>query len=194
MADEITSPEGGSETTTTEADTAKTFTQDELNRIVNERVNKSKAQFKDYPDLKAAAEKLATLEAEGQTETQKLRTAAEKAQQESAQHKAALDTATNTIRETRVEAAVLLEAAKQGATDPGDVFKLLDGASVEIDETGKVTGADKAVADLLKSKPHLAAHVAPGGFGGGVQGAVSAPDSKAAFNEQLRREAGFAAR
>lgn len=193
MTDEATPPEGGSETTT-EPETTKTFTQDELNRIVNERVNKSKAQFKDYPDLKAASERLATLEAEGQTETQKLRTAVEKAQQEAAQHKAALDTATNSIRETRVEAAVLLEAAEQGAADPGDVFKLLDGASVEIDENGKVTGADKAVADLLKSKPHLATQLAPGGFGGGVQGAVSAPDSKAAFNEQLRREAGFAAR
>jgi len=51
MADTDDTDDSGS----ADADTGKTFTQAELDRIVAERVNRTKAQFADYADLKKKA-------------------------------------------------------------------------------------------------------------------------------------------
>lgn len=191
MADEAP-PEGGSGDAPPEGGNGapRTFTQDELDRIVNERVNKSKAQFKDYGELKAAADRLAELEAENQTESQKLRTASEKAKQEAKESSEREKQANTRATEALVRSAVLLEAGKQGAADPDDVYKLLDG-DIQIDDDGNVVGVDKAVKALLDAKPHLIARAVPGGFGGGLQGAPAAPSSREAFNEEIRRKAGI---
>lgn len=50
---------------------AKTFTQDELNAIVNDRLKRAGEKYKDYDDLKAKAAKLDELEAAGKTELEK---------------------------------------------------------------------------------------------------------------------------
>lgn len=172
------------------AGSEKTFTQAELDRIVTERVNKSKAQFKDYGDLKAAADRLAELEAEGQTESQKLRADTEKAKQDAAAATEREQQANARVTQALVKSAVLVEAIKQGAADPEDVFKLLDG-EIQVGEDGSITGADTAVKALLESKPHLLARQVPGGFGGGLQGGPAAPSSREAFNEEIRRRAGI---
>lgn len=49
----------------------KTFTQDELNAIVNDRLKRAGEKYKDYEDLKAKAAKLDELEAAGKTELEK---------------------------------------------------------------------------------------------------------------------------
>ena len=49
----------------------KTFTQDELNAILNDRLGREKAKYADYADLKAKAEKFDKMEEESKSELQK---------------------------------------------------------------------------------------------------------------------------
>ena len=49
----------------------RTFTQDELNAIVNDRLGREKAKYSDYADLKAKAEKFDKLEEASKSELQK---------------------------------------------------------------------------------------------------------------------------
>lgn len=49
----------------------KTFTQDELNAIVNDRLGREKAKYSDYAELKAKASKLDEIEEANKTELQK---------------------------------------------------------------------------------------------------------------------------
>ena len=60
----------GNEATTQETE-QKTFTQDELNAIVNDRLGREKAKYSDYADLKAKAEKFDKLEEASKSELQK---------------------------------------------------------------------------------------------------------------------------
>lgn len=58
--------------TTNPAQDQKTFTQDELNAIVNDRLGREKAKYSDYEDLKAKADKFDQLEEANKTELQKI--------------------------------------------------------------------------------------------------------------------------
>ena len=49
----------------------KTFTQDEVNAIVTDRLTRDRAKYADYEDLKAKAEKLDQIEEANKTELQK---------------------------------------------------------------------------------------------------------------------------
>lgn len=63
------------ETTTTTAAEAKAFepiqSQEDLDRIIQKRIERERARFTDYDELKAAAEKLAQIEEANKTETEK---------------------------------------------------------------------------------------------------------------------------
>ena len=72
MADASTPPIGEPTPDPTPDPTPKTFTQDDLNRIVQERVAKERSRFGDYDALKEKAGKFDALEEASKTETQKL--------------------------------------------------------------------------------------------------------------------------
>jgi len=128
----------------------KTFTQAELDRIVQERVARVKAAPPaDYDDLKAAATKLAELEAANQTELEKAQARADKAE---ADAKAASDRA----RETALRAAVISEAAKRNVVDPDAAVALLDRSALTLDADGAPTNVAEAMDALLTAKPYLA--------------------------------------
>lgn len=55
----------------TENEAQKTFTQDELNAILNDRLGRERAKYGDYKDLKAKAEKYDAMEEEAKSELQK---------------------------------------------------------------------------------------------------------------------------
>lgn len=57
----------------------KTFTQDEVNRLVGERVARERGKYADYEDLKAKAEKYDEAQEAAKSELDKAREAAEKA-------------------------------------------------------------------------------------------------------------------
>jgi hypothetical protein len=62
----------------------KTFTQDEVNRLIGERLGREREKFSDYDDLKAAAGRLKEIEEADQTEAQKAAKRAEEAEARSA--------------------------------------------------------------------------------------------------------------
>lgn len=76
----------------------------------------------------------------------------------------------------QIRAAIDREASKAGAADPDDVFALLSskvGTDITIADDGTVSGADKAVETLKKSKAYLFG----GTSGGNVKGTPGTPPS-----------------
>ena len=152
----------------------RTFSQADVDRIVQDRLARAKtAPPADYEELKKAAERLAELEEAQKTELEKAQERAEKAERNA---KAAAELA----QRTRVDSAIVAEAAKRGA-DTDIVVSMLDRNSVEFDSDGAPTNIAEAVDALLKDKPFLV--TAGGTRGSADQGArTGAPN-------QIAREA-----
>lgn len=124
-------------------------TQADLDRIIAERVARTKAQYKDYSELKAKAARADELEALTQTETEK----AVKAARDEVEQRVRGEVLTERVLD-RVEVL----AAKDFA-DPEDARLRLASKAAEFVKDGKPdSDAIKAeLAELLKAKPHLAA-------------------------------------
>ena len=156
----------------------KTFTQEQVDKLVQERLARQKAQFADYDELKGQAEEYNKLKESQQSDTERLiarAEAAEKAAQQAAEAQAAADKARDDAlkqsNETLRRSAIVTAAASQQAIDPAEVYALLaaekfavhvkddDDQPVEFNVTigddGQVTGAEDAVEALLTIKPHL---------------------------------------
>ena len=125
------------------------LTQEEINAIVQDRLSRERA--KTEPELTEARRKAKAfddLEAKGKTE---LQLANDRAVAAEADRDKSRSEANATLR----TAALLTEAASQGAASAEVVARLLrDEESVTVDK-GTVKGAKEAVADLLKANPFL---------------------------------------
>lgn len=189
MSEEGTSTAGESQTGATSAQAAsgKTFSQDDLERIVQQRLGREREKFSDYDDLKAKAARADELEQANQSEADKLRTRAEREAQKRADAEDRAAKAQEKADSALKRAAVVSVAAQANAADPADVWTLLDKSSLSLEDDGTVKGVKDAVDQLLKAKPHLQKRA--GGFDGGANGASSSstPD----MNALIRREAGF---
>jgi hypothetical protein len=73
MSEAPVTTEGGNESgETPTADEFKAITsQDDLNKVINERLTRERAKFADYKDVKAKAAKLDEIEQANQTEAEK---------------------------------------------------------------------------------------------------------------------------
>jgi hypothetical protein len=145
MADEETTqePQNGDDSGGAPEGAKPQFTQEDVNRIVAERLQRERSKYEDYDALKDAASKWGDhLEAQ-KTETQKLtdRLAEEQTQRLEFEEQ---------LAELRIKTAVVTEASKLGVVDTEDVWALLDISA--IDDTGKVAAA---VAELVEAKPYL---------------------------------------
>lgn len=113
-------PEGGN-TPSGDTPAADEFTpitsQEDLNRIIGERVKRATAKFADYKDLQTKAEKLAEIEASSLTEAQKAEARV-----------AELETELN---KTRSESLRLRVANDHGITDTDDIELFLTGTDEE---------------------------------------------------------------
>lgn len=136
-----TPPEGGNTQTTGD----RTFTQADLDRIVADRVARAKPA--DYDEAKAALEEKKRREEGEKTDLQK-------AQDELTQTKAERDEAQRRADETLRQAAVQIEALKQGADEELVALALAGDTSIEVKD-GEVKGAKEAVEKLLERKPNL---------------------------------------
>lgn len=92
--------QGNEATKATEQQETKTFTQDELNAIVNDRLGRERAKYSDYDAMKAKAAKFDELEEANKTELQKASEKVSALQDELNSLKKA-----NEIREIRAEVA-----------------------------------------------------------------------------------------
>jgi len=137
-------------------DKGRTFTQDELNAVVSDRLRREREKYADYDDLKAAKARLDGIDQERLTELEKVQKRADDAEKER-------DVARQRAQDTAIRAALAMEAAKAGALHPEDAFQLADLSSVTIGDNGDVQGATEAVAELLKgNRLVLKGRAAPG--------------------------------
>ena len=72
MPEESTTPAEGQQTESTETNFTPPASQDELNKLIGERVKREQAKFSDYKDLQAKAAKLDEIEKANQTESERL--------------------------------------------------------------------------------------------------------------------------
>ena len=138
----------------------KTFTQADLDRIVADRVARAKPA--DYDDAKAALEReKARIEGE--------KTELQKATDEAATAARERDEARSEAAATKREAAIMLEAFRQGADAELVVMALKESPEIKLDK-GEVKGVEEAVKALQEKKPNLkvGGPTASGGHFGGA--------------------------
>jgi hypothetical protein len=152
---------------------ARTFSQEDVDRIVKERVARAKATPPaDYEDLKASAAKLAEIEEANKTELEKERDKAAKAEERALKVEAE-------AKEIKLRSAILAEAAKpdRKVVDTDAVISLLDRSTLELDDAGSPTNIAKAMDSLLEARPYLVAQ-AGGARGNADQGARGRADNQ----------------
>lgn len=139
----------------------KTFTQDELNAILNDRLKREREKYTDYAALKEKADKYDKYEEESKTELQKANDKAEKLQKE-------LD--------AMKQAATMQEVRAKVEKETGVPANLLTGATEE---------DCKAQAEAIKAfaKPQYP-NVPDGGEPGGTPGTSTAQQFAEWFNQQ----------
>jgi multidrug efflux pump subunit AcrA (membrane-fusion protein) len=163
---------------TLEAPKPLSLTQEDLDRIIAERVRR--AVPADYEDLKGKAAKYDEAQAASQSELEKAQAKAKRAEE-------ARDAAINAANATLVRAEVLTEASAQGAIDAETVVALLAGSGAITVVDGKVTGVREAVKALLKEKPFLLKSPTPSASGDEFGG--NDPKTKAGKIAELEAKA-----
>lgn len=138
--------------------TTKTFTQEDVDRIVGERAKRAGdsavAKFLETLGVKDAEEARAKLKAAADAAQAQL-SEAEKLKARNSELEAAAREATERARATAVSAAIKLAAAAQNFRNPETAAKLIDRAGIEVADDGTVSGVDAALKALAKAEPYL---------------------------------------
>jgi len=199
MGDEIMETQAETETAAVESQETKTFTQDELDRIVADRVAREQRKFDKKlsgVDIDEAKELLAQKEA-AELERQKergefdniLKKTVEKKDMEIQSYKSKL-------QQTLVDGAILGAASNNNAVNPNQVSQLLktntrlsDDGNVEVlddngtpryNDSGDLLSVNEMVAEFLTVNPHMV-KASQGGTGsmGNAGGSTQKPQSVA---------------
>lgn len=142
-------------------DNVLTLSQEELDRIIADRLARQQKKFADYDDLKTKLSeyeqaeeerKKAAMSEQERIEAEKAE-ALEKAQKAEEKSADALKRANERL--IRAEFRLLAKDAGIRADALDDAFKLADFTDVEVGEDGEVTGVDTVVNALKESKPFL---------------------------------------
>lgn len=178
------------------APTTRTFSQEDVDRIVSERVAREQKKYEGFDELKAKAAKLDELEAADQTETQRLAAERDAAIAAADAAKQSGQTALEQANTTLKRAEVIAKAAAAGAAVPADVYTLLAGdpahrehmQKVTVGDDGQVTGAEEAVKALLEARPHLVGTTPrPGSGDGGARHPAAPADLDAQIAEASQK-------
>lgn len=148
----------------------KTFTQAELDRVVAERLKRAKPA--DYDELKAAAKRLAEIEAANATDLEKAVKAARD------EGRAEVQKAAN-ARLISAEARAV--AAELRFKNPALAIKAVDLTDIKVGEDGAVDGdaVRAALTKLATDEPYLVGDdkpAPPPSFAGGARGSVGSSD------------------
>jgi hypothetical protein len=121
----------------------KTYTQEEMNVTIRERLKRQEKKYADYADLKKAASEWEAHQENQKTELQKLEETVLRLEGEKAD-------AIQATNDAILKAAFSTEAGKLGAQFPEDAHLLVDLSEFEV-EGGKVDGVEEAVKALVDS-------------------------------------------
>ena len=199
MSDEIMETEAETETAAVETQESKTFTQEELDRIVADRVAREQRKFDKRlsgVDLDEAKELLAKKEA-AELERQKERGEFDKVLKQTVEKKdAEIQSYKSKLQQTLVDGAILGAASNNNAVNPNQVSQLLkdqtrlsDEGTVEVldangvpryNDSGDLLSVNEMVAEFLTVNPHMV-KASQGGTGsmGNAGGSTQKPQSVA---------------
>ena len=127
---------------------AKTFSQDEVNRIQAQTRREANARFGDYQQLKDRAARADELEKAQLTDQEKL-----EARATAAERKA--EAAIQQVASAVIASEVKVRASQLGIIDPDAAYLLLDRTNVAYADDGTVSGIDDALTQLIENKPYL---------------------------------------
>ena len=161
-----------------------TFTKDEIERIVQQRVAAEKKKFSDYDDLKRQAAEYQKLEDAKKTEIEKANERATAAEREKAERE-------NELKTERTRNAVFAVASELSFVNPSVAHRLVDPSDLEYDDAGRPQkeSVKKALEALAQSDPYLVGKLRPRGDGGGGPRG-GAPDGEPTMSERIRALAG----
>ena len=118
----------------------RTFTQDELDAIVKDRVKRERKSWEQK--IKEEKEKAAMSEAE------RLKAEKEEAEKNAT---AAIERANQRL----IRSEVIAQAAKLNIVDPDAAYALMNKEDVKVEDDDTVTGVKKSLEALIKAKPYL---------------------------------------
>lgn len=127
-----------------QGDGERTFTQQEIDAIVADRLARERQKYADYGDLQQKAAKLAELEEAQKSELQKAQEAETKARLEAQK---AMEKANHRL----VQAEFISVASRYGVAHPEDAFSLADRSLVQVDDDGRIDGVEQAVKTLVEA-------------------------------------------
>jgi hypothetical protein len=139
----------------------KTFTQEDLDKIVADRIGRERKKYADYDELKTKLSEYTKVEEERkqsemseieklQAQLEKLTKQAEEAEQVKVK---SLESANKRLVKSEFKVLAKDLGVRKDALD--DAFVLADMSSVQIDDEGNVTGVKEALEALKKSKAYL---------------------------------------
>lgn len=136
----------------------KTLTEEEVNQIVQKRVNATKEKYKDYDDLKTKLEKYEQAEAERkrseQTELENAQTDLGAKDEELTQARQELENIKQQIETDKINRAFEKHAREAGIEYVEDAQSLADMSKVKVTDDG-VQGIEDVIKGLVDTKPYL---------------------------------------
>jgi len=171
----ITPPDPGA-TPAPGGEPPKTFTQEDLDRIIKERLAREQTRYADYDDLKKAASELKKLKDAELSESEKLRSELAEWQQKQADWETERTTITTEHNQQLLKAEVRVQAAGLGFIDPDEAYLLAD--LTEVDAKDRPKGVKKALETLAKNKSHLLKGAGAPGSPANVTGKKTASDDE----------------
>jgi len=139
-----------------EGDGDKTYTQADLDRILQRRLAREKKKLDKLEEYEKSHRELQELKKKQMSEAEKKQAEIDDLKKSVEAGQAALKARQEQLQERIIRQTVRSEAATMGFIDPDDAYLMADLSGVSIDEdTDEVDGVEKALKALAKAKPHL---------------------------------------
>lgn len=135
------------------ADNEKTFTQAELNDIVQGRLSKKEKAIADELGMtvEEAKKQLQAKKDKDEADKSEIQKLTEKMEAMEKQAKEAQDNANRMKRESQIKD----KATELNFNDPTDAITFLDQSKFEYDDSGNITNAEKLLTELAEAKKYL---------------------------------------
>lgn len=177
----------------TDTQPEKVFTQDEVNKLLAERVaraNKKLDKFADYDDIKAKLDEFLNQDEERKrselTEIDRYKSDLDKTAGERDAHSKTIAELQSQIRNQAITHEFFKVATSMNVQYLDDAHKLADLSAVTVGEDGRVEGVEDVVKALVEHKPFLVAQKQPQKLGEPTGGHKDTADKSA---EQMLEDA-----
>lgn len=143
----------------TPAETGKTYSQDEINDIIKDRLAREKKKYEGFDELKSKLSEYETKAEEQRlaqlSEVERANELAKQYEAQLAELKTEIEAKDNAVRTQTIKSEFIKVATSANIIDIDAAIALSDLSAVSIDEAGKVVGVDDLVKSLVDNKPYL---------------------------------------